>query len=127
MVGGKSIKRVNCFEPTLIADVTADMDVATQETFGPLAAVFKFENEQQAVEMANATEFGLAAYCYTKDLGRAWRMSEQLEYGMVGINKGLISNEVAPLVALNSLVWGVKVLNTVLKIIWKLNTPCLED
>ncbi|MDQ9996440.1 NAD-dependent succinate-semialdehyde dehydrogenase [Acinetobacter baumannii] len=84
------------FEPTLIADVTADMDVATQETFGPLAAVFKFEIEQQAVEMANATEFGLAAYCYTKDLGRAWRMSEQLEYGMVGINIGLISNEVAP-------------------------------
>ncbi len=84
------------FEPTLIADVTADMDVATQETFGPLAAVFKFETEQQAVEMANATEFGLAAYFYTKDLGRAWRMSEQLEYGMVGINKGLISNEVAP-------------------------------
>ncbi|EPF6143939.1 NAD-dependent succinate-semialdehyde dehydrogenase [Acinetobacter baumannii] len=84
------------FEPTLIADVTADMDVAAQETFGPLAAVFKFETEQQAVEMANATEFGLAAYCYTKDLGRAWRMSEQLEYGMVGINKGLISNEVAP-------------------------------
>lgn len=84
------------FEPTLIADVTADMDVANQETFGPLAAVFKFETEQQAVEMANATEFGLAAYCYTKDLGRAWRMSEQLEYGMVGINKGLISNEVAP-------------------------------
>ncbi|HCV3301546.1 TPA: NAD-dependent succinate-semialdehyde dehydrogenase [Acinetobacter baumannii] len=84
------------FEPTLIADVIADMDVATQETFGPLAAVFKFETEQQAVEMANATEFGLAAYCYTKDLGRAWRMSEQLEYGMVGINKGLISNEVAP-------------------------------
>ncbi|HEE5792694.1 TPA: NAD-dependent succinate-semialdehyde dehydrogenase [Acinetobacter baumannii] len=84
------------FEPTLIADVTADMDVATQETFGPLAAVFKFETEQQVVEMANATEFGLAAYCYTKDLGRAWRMSEQLEYGMVGINKGLISNEVAP-------------------------------
>ncbi len=84
------------FEPTLIADVTADMDMATQETFGPLAAVFKFETEQQAVEMANATEFGLAAYCYTKDLGRAWRMSEQLEYGMVGINKGLISNEVAP-------------------------------
>ncbi|HAV3534845.1 TPA: NAD-dependent succinate-semialdehyde dehydrogenase [Acinetobacter baumannii] len=98
VVGGKKHKAGELFfEPTLIADVTADMDVATQETFGPLAAVFKFENEQQAVEMANATEFGLAAYCYTKDLGRAWRMSEQLEYGMVGINKGLISNEVAPL------------------------------
>ncbi|MDV7510402.1 NAD-dependent succinate-semialdehyde dehydrogenase [Acinetobacter baumannii] len=97
VVGGKKHKAGELFfEPTLIADVTADMDVATQETFGPLAAVFKFEIEQQAVEMANATEFGLAAYCYTKDLGRAWRMSEQLEYGMVGINKGLISNEVAP-------------------------------
>ncbi|MDC4744712.1 NAD-dependent succinate-semialdehyde dehydrogenase [Acinetobacter baumannii] len=97
VVGGKKHKAGELFfEPTLIADVTADMDVATQETFGPLAAVFKFENEQQAVEMANETEFGLAAYCYTKDLGRAWRMSEQLEYGMVGINKGLISNEVAP-------------------------------
>lgn len=97
VVGGKKHKAGELFfEPTLIADVTADMDVATQETFGPLAAVFKFETEQQAVKMANATEFGLAAYCYTKDLGRAWRMSEQLEYGMVGINKGLISNEVAP-------------------------------
>ncbi|MFJ0286628.1 NAD-dependent succinate-semialdehyde dehydrogenase [Acinetobacter baumannii] len=97
VVGGKKHKAGELFfEPTLIADVTADMDMATQETFGPLAAIFKFETEQQAVEMANATEFGLAAYCYTKDLGRAWRMSEQLEYGMVGINKGLISNEVAP-------------------------------
>ncbi|HFP7023200.1 TPA: NAD-dependent succinate-semialdehyde dehydrogenase [Acinetobacter baumannii] len=97
VVGGKKHKAGELFfEPTLIADVTADMDVATQETFGPLAAIFKFETEQQAVEMANATEFGLAAYCYTKDLGRAWRMSEQLEYGMVGINKGLFSNEVAP-------------------------------
>ncbi|MCT9388161.1 NAD-dependent succinate-semialdehyde dehydrogenase [Acinetobacter baumannii] len=97
VIGGKKHTAGELFfEPTLIADVTADMDVATQETFGPLAAVFKFETEQQAVEMANATEFGLAAYCYTKDLGRAWRMSEQLEYGMVGINKGLISNEVAP-------------------------------
>lgn len=97
VIGGKKHKAGELFfEPTLIADVTVDMDVATQETFGPLAAVFKFETEQQAVEMANATEFGLAAYCYTKDLGRAWRMSEQLEYGMVGINKGLISNEVAP-------------------------------
>ncbi len=95
VVGGKKHKAGELFfEPTLIADVTADMDVATQETFGPLAAVFKFENEQQAVEMANATEFGLAAYCYTKDLGRAWRMSEQLEYGMVGINKGALRNGV---------------------------------
>jgi len=84
------------FEPTLIADVTPDMDVAAQETFGPLAAVFKFETERQAVEMANDTDFGLASYCYTNNLGRAWRMSQHLEYGMVGINKGIISNEVAP-------------------------------
>lgn len=84
------------FEPTLIKDVTCDMDVATQETFGPLAAVFKFETEQQALDMANDTDFGLAAYCYTNHLGRAWRMSQQLEYGMVGINKGVISTEVAP-------------------------------
>ena len=80
----------------MIADAHEDMFVATQETFGPLAAVFKFETEEQALQMANDTEYGLAAYCYTRDLGRAWRMSGQLEYGMVGINKGLISNEVAP-------------------------------
>ncbi len=97
ITGGKRHQAGELFyEPTIIADATTEMDVATQETFGPLAAVFKFETEQQAIDMANATEFGLAAYCYTKDLGRAWRMSEQLEYGMVGINKGLISNEVAP-------------------------------
>ena len=97
VIGGKRHSAGELFyEPTIIADVTAEMDVATQETFGPLAAIFKFETEQQAIEMANATEFGLAAYCYTQDLGRAWRMSEQLEYGMIGINKGLISNEVAP-------------------------------
>ena len=97
VAGGKRHSAGELFyEPTIIADVTTEMDVATQETFGPLAAIFKFETEQQAIEMANATEFGLAAYCYTKDLGRSWRMSEQLEYGMVGINKGLISNEVAP-------------------------------
>ena len=97
ITGGKIHTAGNLFfEPTLIADVTTDMHVATQETFGPLAAIFKFETEQQALEMANDTDFGLASYCYTKDLGRAWRMSQQLEYGMVGINKGVISNEVAP-------------------------------
>ena len=102
------------------------MMVATQETFGPLAVIFKFDTEQQAIQMANDTEFGLAAYCYTRDLGRAWRMSEQLEYGMVGINKGLISNEVAPLEESSILVWGVKAQNTASKIILKLNTHCLE-
>jgi succinate-semialdehyde dehydrogenase/glutarate-semialdehyde dehydrogenase len=84
------------FQPTVLADLTAQMKVASEETFGPLAAVFRFTRESDALQMANDTEFGLAAYCYTRDLGRAWRMSEGLEYGMVGINEGLISTEVAP-------------------------------
>ncbi len=84
------------FQPTVLADLTLEMKVAREETFGPLAAVFRFSNEADAVQMANDTEYGLAAYCYTRDLGRAWRMSEALEYGMVGINEGLISTEVAP-------------------------------
>ncbi|MEX6504616.1 NAD-dependent succinate-semialdehyde dehydrogenase [Pseudomonas zhanjiangensis] len=84
------------FQPTVLADLTQEMKVAREETFGPLAAVFRFSDEAEAVRLANDTEFGLAAYCYTRDLGRAWRMSEALEYGMVGINEGLISTEVAP-------------------------------
>ncbi|KAI2679922.1 NAD-dependent succinate-semialdehyde dehydrogenase [Pseudomonas sp. TNT3] len=84
------------FQPTVLAGITPSMKVAQEETFGPLAAVFRFDTEAQAIHMANDTEFGLAAYCYTRDLGRAWRMSEALEYGMVGINEGLISTEVAP-------------------------------
>ncbi|PLP95207.1 succinate-semialdehyde dehydrogenase (NADP(+)) [Pseudomonas sp. FFUP_PS_473] len=84
------------FQPTVLAGLTRDMKVAQEETFGPLAAVFRFDTEAEAIARANDTEFGLAAYCYTRDLGRAWRMSETLEYGMVGINEGLISTEVAP-------------------------------
>ena len=84
------------FQPTVLADLTTEMKVAREETFGPLAAVFRFSSEAEAVQLANDTEYGLAAYCYTRDLGRAWRMSEALEYGMVGINEGLISTEVAP-------------------------------
>jgi succinate-semialdehyde dehydrogenase/glutarate-semialdehyde dehydrogenase len=84
------------FQPTVLAEVTEQMKVARDETFGPLAAIFRFGDEAEAVRMANDTEYGLAAYCYTRDLGRAWRMSEALEYGMVGINEGLISTEVAP-------------------------------
>ncbi|MEN5061890.1 NAD-dependent succinate-semialdehyde dehydrogenase [Luteimonas sp. TWI1416] len=84
------------YAPTLLEGATPEMLVARDETFGPLAAVFRFDTEAQAIALANDTEFGLAAYCYTRDLGRAWRMSEQLEYGMVGINSGAISNEVAP-------------------------------
>ncbi|MDA7085061.1 NAD-dependent succinate-semialdehyde dehydrogenase [Pseudomonas sp. SA3-5] len=84
------------FQPTVLAEVSLEMKVAREETFGPLAAVFRFSSEAEAVQLANDTEYGLAAYCYTRDLGRAWRMSEALEYGMVGINEGLISTEVAP-------------------------------
>jgi len=84
------------FLPTVLAGATSEMKVAHEETFGPLAAVFRFHDEAAAVRQANDTEYGLAAYCYTRDLGRAWRMSEALEYGMVGINEGLISTEVAP-------------------------------
>ena len=84
------------FEPTVITDVTPDMRVAREETFGPLAPLFRFSDETEVIRQANDTEFGLAGYFYTRDLGRAFRVGEALEYGMVGINTGLISNEVAP-------------------------------
>ncbi len=86
----------NFFQPTLLTDVTPQMAVAREETFGPLAPMFRFETEEEVVALANDTEYGLASYIYTADLGRAWRMSEALEYGMVGINEGLVSTEVAP-------------------------------
>lgn len=84
------------FEPTLLSDVTPDMLVAKDETFAPLAPVFKFKTDEEAIFMANDTEFGLASYIYTESLSRAWKVGEALEYGMVGINEGLISTEVAP-------------------------------
>jgi succinate-semialdehyde dehydrogenase / glutarate-semialdehyde dehydrogenase len=84
------------FQPTVLANVTPQMKVAKEETFGPLAPLFRFETDQQAIEMANDTEFGLASYFYSRDIGRIWRAAEGLESGMVGINTGLISNEVAP-------------------------------
>jgi succinate-semialdehyde dehydrogenase/glutarate-semialdehyde dehydrogenase len=84
------------FEPTVIAEATPAMAVAREETFGPLAPLFRFHTEEEAIRAANDTEFGLAAYFYTRDLARAWRVSEALEYGMVGLNTGLISTEVAP-------------------------------
>ncbi|GED42234.1 NAD-dependent succinate-semialdehyde dehydrogenase [Cobetia marina] len=84
------------FTPTLISQVTPKMKVAREETFGPLAAIFPFESEEEAIEMANDTEFGLASYFYSTDLKRVWRVSEGLDYGMVGINTGLISNAAAP-------------------------------
>ena len=84
------------FTPTLISSVTENMKVAKEETFGPLAAVFPFDDEETAIAMANDTEYGLASYFYSRDLGRVWRVSDALEYGMVGINTGLISNAAAP-------------------------------
>jgi succinate-semialdehyde dehydrogenase/glutarate-semialdehyde dehydrogenase len=84
------------FEPTVLAGVTPQMKVAKEETFGPLAPLFSFETDEQAIQMANDTEFGLASYFYSRDIGRIWRAAEGLESGMVGINTGLISNEVAP-------------------------------
>jgi succinate-semialdehyde dehydrogenase / glutarate-semialdehyde dehydrogenase len=84
------------FQPTVLTDVTTNMLIAREETFGPVAPLFRFDTEGEAVRMANATEFGLASYFYTRDLARSWRVAEALEYGMVGLNTGLISTEVAP-------------------------------
>ena len=84
------------FEPTILTNVTQDMAVAKEETFGPLAPLFKFESEDEVIGYANDTEFGLASYFYSRDIGRIFRVSEALEYGMVGVNTGLISNEIAP-------------------------------
>jgi succinate-semialdehyde dehydrogenase/glutarate-semialdehyde dehydrogenase len=84
------------YEPTVLTGVTRAMMLAREETFGPVAPLFRFETEQEAIAMANDTEFGLASYLYTRDLARSWRVSEALEYGIVGLNTGLISTEVAP-------------------------------
>jgi succinate-semialdehyde dehydrogenase/glutarate-semialdehyde dehydrogenase len=84
------------FEPTVVTEVTPAMRIAREETFGPIAPLFRFESEQDAIRMANDTEFGLAAYFYTRDLARSWRVAEALEYGMIGLNTGILSTEVAP-------------------------------
>jgi succinate-semialdehyde dehydrogenase / glutarate-semialdehyde dehydrogenase len=84
------------FEPTVVTEVTPAMLIAREETFGPIAPLFRFESEGDAIRMANDTEFGLAAYFYTRDLARSWRVAEALEYGMVGLNTGIFSTEVAP-------------------------------
>lgn len=94
--GARHERGGNFFQPTVLAGVTPDMLVAREETFGPMAPLFRFDTEADAIAMANDTEFGLAAYFYTRSAGRCWRVGEALEYGMVGINTGLISNEVAP-------------------------------
>src|SRR5260221_143091 len=84
------------FEPTVLANVTTDMAVTREETFGPVAPLFRFKTEAGAIRIANDTEFGLAAYFYSRDIGRVWRVAEALEYGLVGIHGGIISTEVAP-------------------------------
>jgi succinate-semialdehyde dehydrogenase / glutarate-semialdehyde dehydrogenase len=97
VVGGKRHALGGSFyEPTVLANVTTDMIVTREETFGPVAPLFRFKTEEEAVKMANDTEFGLAAYFYSRDIGRVWRVAEQLEYGIVGINEGIISTEIAP-------------------------------
>lgn len=84
------------FEPTIIADASPEMRIAREETFGPVAPLFRFESEEEGIAMANDTEFGLAAYFYSRDIGRCWQVGEALEYGMVGVNEGIISTELAP-------------------------------
>jgi succinate-semialdehyde dehydrogenase / glutarate-semialdehyde dehydrogenase len=84
------------FEPTVLTDVTTDMIITNEETFGPVAPLYRFKTDDEAIKMANDTEFGLAAYFYSRDIGRIWRVAEALEYGIVGINEGIISTEIAP-------------------------------
>jgi len=96
-IGGKRDARGGTFyEPTILTDVTPKMRVAREETFGPVAPLFKFKTEEEAIHMANDTQFGLAAYFFTRDMGRCWRVAEALEYGIVGVNEGLTSTEIAP-------------------------------
>ncbi len=94
--GNRHALGASFFEPTIITGATKDMRVAKEETFGPLAPLFSFETEDEVIQLANDTEFGLAAYFYARDLSRVWNVAEALEYGMVGINTGVISTEVAP-------------------------------
>ncbi len=97
VVGGKRHERGGTFyQPTILADVSSDALAFREETFGPVAPLFRFKTDDEVIELANRTEFGLASYFYSRDIGRIWRIAEALEYGMVGVNSGLISNEVAP-------------------------------
>jgi succinate-semialdehyde dehydrogenase/glutarate-semialdehyde dehydrogenase len=93
--GGNLIKGL-FFQPTVITDATPEMMIAKEEVFGPVAPIFRFRDEAEAIALANDTAYGLAAYFYSQDVNRCWRVAEALEYGMVGINEGLISTEVAP-------------------------------
>ncbi|NCF36803.1 MAG: succinate-semialdehyde dehydrogenase [Gammaproteobacteria bacterium] len=94
--GNRSNIGTQFFEPTILTNVSGEMRVFREEIFGPIAPLFKFSTEEEAIQMANDTEFGLACYFYSRDIGRIWRVAENLEYGIVGINEGIISNEMAP-------------------------------
>ena len=98
VVGGGSRHELGgtFYKPTVLTNVLPTMRVAKEEIFGPVAPLFKFHEEAEAIQMANDTEYGLAAYFYARDMGRIWRVSEALEYGMVGVNTGMVSTEVAP-------------------------------
>jgi succinate-semialdehyde dehydrogenase/glutarate-semialdehyde dehydrogenase len=97
VIGGKAHALGGTYyEPTVLTDVTADMEIASEEIFGPVAPLFRFTDDEEAVKLANSTPYGLAAYFYGRDIGRIWRVAESLEYGMIGINEGIISTEVAP-------------------------------
>ncbi len=95
LLGGQALGGT-FYEPTVLAGVTMDMAMSCEETFGPVAGLHRFSSEEEAIRLANDTEFGLASYFYGRDIGRIWRVAEALEYGIVGINTGLISTEVAP-------------------------------
>jgi succinate-semialdehyde dehydrogenase/glutarate-semialdehyde dehydrogenase len=94
--GGRSDLGANFVNPTILTDVNDEMRVFREEIFGPVAPLFRFGTEDEAIAMANDTPFGLACYFYSRDVGRVWRVAEALEYGIVGINEGIISNETAP-------------------------------
>jgi succinate-semialdehyde dehydrogenase/glutarate-semialdehyde dehydrogenase len=97
VTGGKrAAQGGSFFEPTVLTDVTTDMVITKEETFGPVAPLYRFKSEADAVKMANDTEFGLAAYFYSRDIDRIWWVAEGLEYGIVGINEGIIPTEIAP-------------------------------
>ena len=97
LTGGKRHEKGGqFFQPTVLANVTTDMKVTHEETFGPVAPLYRFKTEEELLKLANNTEYGLASYFYSRDIGRIWRIAEGLESGIVGINVGIISNEIAP-------------------------------
>jgi len=95
VLGGQALHG-NFMKPTILTDMNTEMRIASEETFGPVAAIFPFKTEEEAIKLANKTQFGLASYLYSRDIGRVWRVSEQLETAMVGVNTGLVSDAACP-------------------------------